>query len=303
MNWLFWRSAPEVLLGLTVVFTASCSPNQDVAAGPPVLVSFSVIDNATGGPVALTDDAGAIEISGFVHLTAYFDRLLDPVPIAHLDDAGIDLGGDAVLVTITPALPATATAPSFNSSYSPNGGPIEIAPGIPGNLVFGPGPSITTSAAPTFPSGATIAASLDKTKVRSKKGEPFTGDGQLTFHTLPFAASISVPEGMLDPDAGAVAPDAGPPPVSPQMQAVTVSFTNVTASDIATHITITAGGIPFTAVKFAGNDGTSTTITATPTDAWPANTTIVVTVDATAADPFGATIGQAAAKSFTTSGM
>ena len=292
MKWLFWRLAPEVLLGLTVVVCATgCSPSQDVQPGPPVLASFSVIDNASGSPLELTGDAGAIEISPLVHLTALFDRLLDPVPITHLDDAGIDLGDDAVQITVTPAAPTAA----FSSVYTPNGGPI--------GLLFPLGPTITTTASPTFPSGATIMASLDKTKVRSKKGEPFTGDGQLTFHTVAFAAAVGVPEGMLDPDAGAPDPDAGPPPVPPEMQAVTITFTNITGSDVATHIKATAGGVPFTALAFAGNDGTSNTVTVTPTDAWPPSTTIVVTVDATAADAFGATIGQAVDGTFTTSGM
>ena len=295
MKWLFWRLAPEALLGLALVSAAGCSPNQDVQPGPPVLVSFSVVDNSTGQALELTDDAGAVEVSPLVHLAALFDRLLDGAAVTNVDATGMDLGTDVVAVSITPALPAGAPAPSFTSVYTPNGGTT--------GLFFPQGPYITTTATPTFPSGATLTATLDPTRVRSKKGEPFTGHGTLTFHTLPFAAAVAVPEAMADPDAGAADPDAGPLPVTPEMQMVTITFNNIAGATIADHITVTAGGLPFTDVTFSGNDGTSNTVTVTPTTTWPPGTTIVVTVDATAADPFGDVTGMAATGSFTTSAM
>jgi hypothetical protein len=289
--------APEVLLGLALVSSTGCSPNQDVQPGPPVLVSFSVIDNSTGQALELTDDAGAVEVSPLVHLSALFDRLLDGAAVTNVDaPTGRDLGTpDVVAVVITPALPAAAPAPSFTSVYTPNGGTT--------GLFFPQGPFITTTASPAFPSGASIKATLDPTRVRSKKGEPFTGEGTLTFHTLAFAAAIDVPQAMVDPDAGAPDPDAGPGPVTPEMQMVTVTFNNITGSTIADHITVTAGGAPFTDVTFAGNDGTSNTVTITPTTTWPPGTTIAVTVDATAADPFGDATGMATTGFFTTSAM
>ena len=85
----------------------------------------------------------------------------------------------------------------------------------------------------------------------ARKDEAFTGGGQIIFHTLAFAAAISVPTGDADPDAGA---DAGPPPVMPAMQPVTINFTNVAGDDIASHISVTAGGVPFTAVAVVGGE-------------------------------------------------
>ena len=87
---------------------------------------------------------------------------------------------------------------------------------------------------------------MSKTKVRSKKGEPFTGDlasGKLMFQTLPFSVAITVPMGDADPDAGA---DAGPPPVSPMMQAVTLAFTNLPERNIQDSITVTVNGAAYT---------------------------------------------------------
>jgi hypothetical protein len=139
---------------------------------------------------------------------------------------------------------------------------------------------------------------LDGTKVRSKKGEAFVGDGQLMFRTLPFAASITVPMADADPDAGA---DAGPPPVMPAMQPVTVTFTNLPGMDVATHIHVTAGGAPFAGASVAPDaSGNPTVFTITPATSWPPSSTIEVTVDATAADALGSTTGAASSASFTT---
>src|SRR5947209_12282180 len=153
MNRLFWRLSPEMVLCLAVagmgLGSVGCSdPNNSVPAGPPVLTSWSVVDNATSSPLDLTTDGGLIPISGFVHLTALFDRLLDGSTVTTLD-GGVDQGTDAIAVDITPMPP---TGFSFNSVYTPNG----AAPGMV--LVYSPGPSIATTAVPTFPSGSTITA-------------------------------------------------------------------------------------------------------------------------------------------------
>jgi hypothetical protein len=300
MKRLFWRLTPALLFGFTVVGTGGCSdPNNDVKPGAPVLQSFSVIDNATGGTLDIADtDAGPAEVTGFVHLTALFDRLLDPTTVTTLDDGGVDQGASVDAVTFTPALP-TGQSVSFTSIYTPNGDATF-------HLFLPAGPNITTTATPTFPSGATITATLDRTKIRSKKGEPFVGDDSIVFHTLAFAAAIAVPMADADPDAGT---DAGVPPIKPEMEAVTISFTNLPKTadpmvpgddDIANHITVTANGAPFTDVTIAG-EGNPTVVDVTPTTAWPANATIVITVDATAADAIGSTTGAVTTASFTTS--
>ncbi len=296
MKRLFWRLAPEMVLCVAIAGLAGCSdPNNSVPAGPPVLTSWSVVDNATGASLDVTADGSAIQVSGFVHLNALFDRLLDGSSVTALD-GGTDQGTpDAVLIDVSPPLPAVAL--TVNSIYTPNG----AAPGMV--LVFSPGPSIATTVMPTFPSNSTITATMNKTKVRSKKGEPFTASGDLasgtlTFQTLPFSVAITAPMGDANPDAGA---DAGPPPVSPMMQAVTLAFTNL-PGDIQSSITVTVNGTAYTDFTVAP-ESNPTILDVTPMTTWPANATIVVAVGATAADALGVAIDAAANATFTTSGM
>ncbi len=188
---------------------------------------------------------------------------------------------------------------TVNTIYTPNGAAPDKV------LVFPPGPSIATTASPTFPSNSTITATMSKTKVRSKKGEAFTasGDlasGKLMFQTLPFSVAIGVPMGDPNPDAGA---DAGPPPVSPMMQAVTLAFTNLPDSDAVTNaITVTVNGSAYADFAVAP-EGNPTVLDVTPATTWPANATVVVTVSAAAADALGAVIDAAASGIFTTGGM
>jgi hypothetical protein len=299
MKRLFWRLSPEMVFCLAIAGMAlgsvGCSdPNNSVPAGPPVLTSWSVVDNATFSPLDLTTDGGLIPINGFVHLNALFDRLLDGSTVTSID-GGADQGTDAISIEVTPAAPAGF---SVNSIYTPNG----AAPGMV--LVYAPGPSIGTMATPTFPSGSTITATMDKNKVRSKKGEPFTasGDlasGKLTFQTLPFSVAIGVPMGDANPDAGA---DAGPPPVSPMMQAVTLAFTNLPAANIQDSITVTVNGAAYTDFAVAP-EMNPTVLDVTPTSTWPANAAIIVKVSAAAADALGTFIDAAQSGTFTTSGM
>jgi hypothetical protein len=296
---LFWRLSPEMVLCLAIagmgLGSVGCSdPNNSVPAGPPVLTSWSVIDNATFSPLDLTTDGGLIPINGFVHLNALFDRLLDGSTVTTLD-GGVDQGTDAVTIDVTPVPPAGFSA---NSIYTPNGAAPDKV------LVFPPGPSIATTAMPTFPSGSTITATMSKNKVRSKKGEPFTADGDLAsgklmFQTLPFSVAITVPMGDANPDAGA---DAGPPPVSPMMQAVTLAFTNLPDPNIQGAITVMVNGTPYTDFAVAP-EGNPTVVDVTPATTWPANATIVVSVSAAAADALGASIDAAQSGTFTTGGM
>jgi hypothetical protein len=300
MKRLFWRLAPEMVLCLATLClafagAAGCSdPNNNVPAGPPVLNSWSVVDNGTGASLDVTADGSPIQVGGFVHLNALFDRLLDGSSVTALD-GGVDQGtAAAITIDTSPALPAGTL--TVNTIYTPNGGSI--------GLFYPLGPSLATSVTPTFPSGSTITATMNKTKVRSKKGEGFTasGDlasGKLTFQTLPFSVTITVPMGDPDPDAGA---DAGPPPVSPMMQAVTLAFTNLPSSSINTAITVTVNGAAYTAFTVAP-EGNPTVIDVTPMTTWPANATIAVNVSAAAADALGGAIDAAASNTFTTSGM
>jgi hypothetical protein len=297
MKRLFWRLAPEVVLVSFLVSAGGCDPNHDVKAGPPELLGFTVNDNVTGGSLETTSDGGAVAVSAYVHVVSLFDRLLDTTAIGGFD-GDVETGSALATVTVVPTLSPGVSAyyPSF---YSPDGAPVELVPGtgVSGGLIFGPGPTISTTGAPTFPSASTITVVLDPAKVRSKKGEPFTGVGTFTFQTSRFAASISVPMGDADPDAGA---DAGAPPVKPAMQPVAIAFNNLPGDSIADHVSVTAGGTAFAAVTVSPDASNPTIIVVAPTGSWPASTTVTVTVDATAADALGGTTGSAVSGSFTT---
>jgi len=166
MKRLFWRLSPEMVFCLAIagmgLGSVGCSdPNNSVPAGAPVLTSWSVVDNLTFGPVDLTADGGLVPISGFVHLNALFDRLLDGSAVTTLD-GGVDQGTDAIAIDVTTALPANSDF-SVSTIYTPNGDNNL-------HLFYAPGPSLATTAMPTFPSGSTITATMSKAKVRSKKG-------------------------------------------------------------------------------------------------------------------------------------
>jgi hypothetical protein len=88
------------------------------------------------------------------------------------------------------------------------------------------------------------------------------------------------------------------------MDPITITFANpVDATTIAAHITVKANGTAFAAADItvdAGKDPTTTTVTITPTAAWPASSTITVVVDAATSDILGAALGADATAAFTT---
>ncbi len=91
-------------------------------------------------------------------------------------------------------------------------------------------------------------------------------------------------------------PDGGPAPTPPgaslpDNMPATVTFTNIIdVTAIAAHIEVTAGGsvVP---VDIASADNVNVTLT--PKTTWPAGASIQITVDATAADVLGETLGAA----------
>ncbi len=293
MKRLFWRLAPEMVWCLAIAGSVGCSdPNNSVPAGPPVLNSWSVVDNATGASLDLSTDGSPIQITGYVHLNALFDRLLDA---NHGDRArrrrrsGNRRRGDLHLRS------GAARELELLRQHDLHAQRRNDRPG------FSLGPSLATMANPTFPSGSTVTAKMDKTKVRSKKGEPFTGDGdlatgQLAFQTLPFSVSIGVPMGDANPDAGA---DAGPPAVSPMMQAVTLAFTNLPSATPESFITVTVNGTAYADFTVTP-ESNPTVLDVTPMTTWPPNATVVVNVSATATDALGGLIDAAASGTFTT---
>jgi hypothetical protein len=238
--------------------------------------------------------------SNVMAVIAVFDRLLDTTPLDPGDAAGLNQ-----VVTAD-----TAPATDLLSDYSPTGARDGFIFNLFGPAFFGNfrgnGPSLFSAPQPEFPSGATVTISLDAQKVRAKDGTtPFTGaglleGGQLVFTMAPFAVSVTAPP--------APTMDMPEPPI-----AVTVAFTNfadsagcftdddATTTDapctMAAHITATAAGAPIM-INVASGDGTTYSVMPKGATAWPAGATIVVTVDATAANLLGQPVAAAASTTF-----
>jgi hypothetical protein len=208
-----------------------------------------------------------------------FDRLLGTASLG-------DGGGAPNLATTTPA------SVVLNGDYASNGSPNEIIFPLLGDF-RADGPSILFGGVPGLPTSTTITVALDKTKVLAKDGTPFTGtnlltDGRITFATQPFGGILTAP-----PPPAPVGDAAAPTTVTPDMTPATVVFTNlVDPTALASHITVTAapppaGGSPTVAVDVASMDGLNVTIAPAMGANWPANTTITITIDATATDVVG----------------
>jgi hypothetical protein len=244
-----------------------------------------------------------------------FDRLLDTAPFNN--DAG-NQSNAAMPPTFDPTPPSPV---SLIGDYSPNGSP---------NLFIfnfyslrAAGPSLFFAATPTLPTGTTVGLTLNKTTVLAKDGRTsFTAttllpdgatssnlliDGAITFVTQSLSVSVVTPP---PPNT-----DAAAPLVVPDMTAATATFNNIVcpqksdgtfdATGISKHITVTAvPAIPATVTfDIACVDGFNVTITPSPT--WPASSSISISVDATAADVLGDTLGAAGAvtASFDTGAM
>ncbi len=290
----------------------SCVPNP-APPGPPapdpcVDAGTTTADAGTdaGAPAdAAATDAAAV-LGGTWSCTPFsptavalfvFDRVLDTKPL----DPG-DAGGtlNPAMLTIAPTPPVSV---ALNADYASNGTPNEVIFPLLGAF-RSDGPSLLFAGQPAFPATSAVTITLDANKVRAKDGKTvFTGPGffaggTLTYTTASFSASVTTPP--TTPPAA----DAGvctPPPitVTPDKTPATVTFNNfVDPTVIASHITITAGGVPVT-FTVTSMDGLNVSVV--PDANWPASSTITITVDATAPDLVGDTLGAPVSGSFTTS--
>jgi hypothetical protein len=228
-----------------------------------------------------------------------FDRLLDTAPF-DTGDGGGSPNVATTMISPTPPNPVTVTV-----DYTPNGSPNEIIFPLLGDF-RSDSPSLLFAGQPTFPTASAVTVTLDPTKVRAKDGKTafigtgFFKAGSLTYTTAGFSDSITPPPTTpLAADAGACA--IPPTTVTPDKTPATITFNNlVDPTAIAAHVTITAtpvtGPIAFTATSM---DGLNVSIT--PTDNWPASSTITITVDATATDLDGDAVGAVQTVTFTTS--
>jgi hypothetical protein len=214
-----------------------------------------------------------------------FDRLLDSTPFTP------GATGSAAAATVT----AGAAAVTASTDYASNG-----APGLIIFPAFGDfradGPSLVTSASPALPAARTVTFALNGAVVRAKDGKTAFTDGNdfksgsLTFTTAPLSASITPP---APPPPAADAGACAAPPTQVALDATaTITFNSpVDPAAIAPAVTATAGGAPI-ALTLKSDDGL--TVTVAPNPAWPANTTVTLTVAATATDKAGEALGTGA---------
>ena len=230
-----------------------------------------------------------------------FDRVLDT---EFLGDGGGALG----LATIA-SVPPAPTPVALNGDYASNGSPNEVIFRKFLSDFRADGPSILFTGVPALPASSTLTIALEKTKVLAKDGRtPFTAmnllvDGRISFATQSFVGTLTAP-----PVGAQVGDAAAPTTVAPDMTPATAVFTNIVdPAALASHITVTAspapaGGAPM--VDVASMDGLNVTIAPAKGANWPANTTMTVTIDATATDVVGDVLAAPIAPvSFTTSAM
>jgi hypothetical protein len=326
---------------------ASDAGAVDVGASDDATADAGASDDATADASA-SDDAGASDAGEVAApkgtwscksfapgstVIATFDRLIGTTTL------GSPEGSDS-LVTAT-VKTAVTPAPTTLTVYEPNGST--------GGLIFplfgeNPGPNLKITAQPSWPGSNVVTVALSKTKVLAKDGKtPFASsgaitDGILSFATVPFSGSVTVPPNAFPPpeetDAGtdggadaSEASDAGasdasedasdasnpdacvpPPPPPPEpttaladMTPATIAFNApVDPTAIVSHVHITANGKAYDDQVDVTADATSVTIT--PKTAWAKSTMFDITVDDTAVDIFGDKIDAASSEGMFTTG-
>jgi hypothetical protein len=306
----------------------ACTPNNSVKPGAPVLIQVSIVEGGgttvtnipPGEPACAADavagnpcatDAGTTmcelptsvwcqcgadgtwacnPFSTTSNVMFVFDRLLNGEPLVAAD-GGTTMAG----ATLTAATPI-----SYTTDYASNGSPGELIFGSPFvlNDVRSVGPNIFVTPNPALPAGSVVTATLDPATVMAKDGHtPFTDNGQfgggtVTFATALFSASIVPPSPpMQAPDAAAITT------VALDATGAIVFTSPVDTTALMANVTVTAGGTP---VPFTLSSMDNLTVTITPMDMWPANSTITITVTGAATDLNGETLGTPVTQEFMT---
>jgi hypothetical protein len=302
----------STLFGAVVLVGVGCQPSNNVASGPPELLSFTAT-GPDGTALAFTGVMAAAPVPPLAHFQALFDRLLDPTSLEALDgDGGIQAQQGVVLVTSTPPVdPLT-----LNVSYTPNG---VVPPNDPdsGAPIFvtalPPGPSIQVIPTAALPCATMVSVALNPAKIRSHDQtaafvlKDATVTSVLNFVTQPFTATITVPtppavDGGTD---DASVDDGGSPSGSgvPNDSVANVTLNTLVPGDVAAHIavTVTVGGAVLPGFGPAVADAMNANqwdVAPPPGTTWPPGATVTVTVDADLADGYGSTLGAAVSAAF-----
>jgi len=254
------------VIAAVVAASAGCgSDSKDT--GPPALVRF--LAAVPGEPeevdLLMPVDAGAPSVSGLANFKLVFNKLLDGDKIEAVVDGRV-MGKTDVASITWPGAPPGAPVITASTTYDPSGA----------LAINTPGPKVRVAAAPGLPSGAQLVVRLDRSKITSKTGAPFTGPDMQMVATDPFAVGANVKDGDN------IAID----------RAVELSFTNAQAADIASHIQVIPDGVP-AVPEIKRSSMPPRVVSVLPASgAWSAGQAYTLTVDKDAADLFGIKLAQ-----------
>jgi hypothetical protein len=275
------RPAGGTFLGpaaAAIALATSCTPNQGVKPGAPVLAEVVIIENgmtasaihagATDCDAALTAGSACDPVndtschvpsgnnwcrcdamssmwkcdpfSPISTVDFVFDRVLDSTPL----DPG-DAGGGISGISTSMFAPAAASTIATSVDYVANGSPKEVIFPLLGDLRTD-GPNLLVTPSPTLPAavpgGTAVTIGLDKTKVLAKDGKtPFASPAPFADGSFTFmVASFSA---TFTSQPTPPTDDAGTmgTEVPPDMTPVVVAFNNlVDQTLIPNHITATS---------------------------------------------------------------
>lgn len=304
-------SSQAMLLAVGMGIGIGCQPSNNVVAGAPQLLKFSVI-GTDGQPVGIEGAGAVAAVSPRATFDALFDRLLDPAAIERLDADGGRTGQPGVATIASD--PAVDPA-SIAVAYTPNGAPpADRGPQVPdggGPALIPtnpPGPHVDITPTKAMPCATMVSVALTPSRLRSHDGQlPFkladdTVESTLAFLTEPLTATITVP--MVAVDAGTGDPDGGMTLTSmgvPASSVAHVTFNTLVPAD-QIQLTVKVQNVVLPDVGSVARDGTDPTTwnVTPPRTGWPPGAEVTVAVIADAMDGYGVKIGAVPdAQSFT----
>jgi hypothetical protein len=277
--------------------TACSSPEEP--HGSPVLTQVYWV---TGGSELLVwsrvpTTALMSPVSPFAsELDFVFDRRLDGDKLEDLITVGgvtsaLPKDPPAVSVSWPDMAAATMSAPftlvvDYNSAarFGTNSSYVFARPAVPSRTSSA---QRDATAAPGFPSDATMTFTLDISRITSAYGEPAVVPMTIPVKTSALSVSIGV----------------GPAAIPSSFQ-VPLSFSNRLPAAPTTspfiHVTANGGAVPYMLLADATLTSRWYLAAATCLGAWPAGTTFTVTIDAGLSDVFGGKLPQAVTATFVT---
>lgn len=272
-------------------------------------------------PFETNGDAGPTVPPGIATLTSTpstaFEAAVKYIPNGDMKGLVFGTDGPRLVITTSPTLPSGSTitltldktkirAKDGKTPFAATG---LLADGILSFMTAPLTASITVpmsdpdAGAPTESDGGAVdaAALADADTDGGVVDAAVVADAAIDAPFVDVAATEGGTEGGTEAGAAETAPPPPPPPVMPGEQPVSIEFNNLTdPMMIPAHIKVTVNGAPYADVSISPPDDMHPGYTVAPKTTWPANSTIVITVDADAADFLGVKLGTPASATFVT---